>query len=450
MAHAIDDRRALSKEMNARLDEALEPGERVLVAIPGQGGSGIAGTDRRAFIWKPGIKPKILRAHPYVNLTGVAVGTGRIRSVQLYGAGLDDRKLTYSNIASHTAAITMPARSFRPESEQEAVRRLNELAAASAATANEAYAFEQERLQLALTTELSEQAAVLCVECGAGVAVASGSTEFTCIGCGSGYLLRRCPSCSQPGLCPASLAGEPLKCPKCGQSVAYAAWDRRPVTAGVYASASPVPPEYADPDLRVVIGEVWLATGFPRLTRGASCQLQFQATQILVLIAGATKGDVVASIPWSEVRTLEVTGAGAITKTTGGGVVGGGFGLKGFVEGALIATAINALTRRTSTTIETFMKVNAGSREVMLLNTLLTPDMLRVRLAPAFARLAAARGADGVKPDVSPAGQVDRLTRLKMLAELRDSGVLDQAEFQSEKARNSRLGLSPGHDSSSR
>jgi Predicted Zn-ribbon RNA-binding protein with a function in translation len=438
VADAIDDRRRLSKQMNAVMDGVLEPGERVLVAIPGLSGTGIAGTDRRAFIWKPLSKPWALRWYQYWGLSRAVSGTGVAHAIQLFGAGLDDRKPTLLNIDHHTAAI-MCALTFRAADEQAAVRRLNELIAASVTNANAAYGDEQERIQQALPARLAEQAAIVCVECAAGVAVASRSTEFTCTGCGSGYLLRRCPSCSKPGLCPASLAGKPLKCPKCGQSFAYAAWDRRPVSAGAYASNYPLAQDkVADADRRAVRGLVWAATGLPGLTRGMACHLEFDVSRVIVTdLAAVSTGSsgVVASIPWSEVRTLEVSGAGAITRSTGGGVIGGGFGAKGFVEGALVATAINALTRRTSTTIETFVALNAGSRELMLLNTLLTPDILRVRLAPAFARLNAAREGAPRSHAVTAASQPDRLTRLKMLGDLRDSRVLDDDEFESEKAR---------------
>jgi hypothetical protein len=434
----IDDRSRLSKDMNAHVDAALEPGERVIVVIPGSGGSGIAGTDRRVFIWKPSPKPEVLHAYPYVNLSGVASGTDNMRSVRLFGAGLDGRKVTILNFQSHTAAILLAVDPFRRRGlEREAVRRLNELIAESVTHTNASYAEEQEKLQQALPALLAEEAALPCTECGAGVTVASRATGFTCSGCGGSYLLRRCPSCTAPVRYGVSLAGKAIKCFRCGQSAEYPAWDRLPVSAGVYASAVHWNvDDVADADRRQVVGDVWEATGFGGLARGTVCALQFNAKDVAVIaVVAEGKPEVVARVPWSEVRTIEVSGAGAITKSTGGGVIGGGFGAKGFVEGALAATAINALTRRTSTTIQTFVTLNAGAREVMLLNTQLTPDVLRVRLAPAFARLAAARETATPMPTVTAASQPDRLTRLKMLAELRDSGVLNEEEFQSEKAR---------------
>lgn len=49
-----------------------------------------------------------------------------------------------------------------------------------------------------------------------------------------------------------------------------------------------------------------------------------------------------AEIPYDDVVALEIGGPGA--KRTGGGFVGGGFGLEGAAEGMLIASALNLLT----------------------------------------------------------------------------------------------------------
>jgi len=78
--------------------------------------------------------------------------------------------------------------------------------------------------------------------------------------------------------------------------------------------------------------------------------------------------------------------------------------------------------------------LDAGTRGLILLNTTITPDVLRVRLAPAFARLSAAQEA-GARDRNAATTQPDRLARLKALGELRDAGVLDADEFLAEKAR---------------
>jgi hypothetical protein len=62
------------------------------------------------------------------------------------------------------------------------------------------------------------------------------------------------------------------------------------------------------------------------------------------------------------------------------------------LEGAALASVLNKWTTKTTTTIETIVHVNAGARELMLINDQVTPETLQVRSAPLFARPEAARG----------------------------------------------------------
>jgi hypothetical protein len=111
--------------------------------------------------------------------------------------------------------------------------------------------------------------------------------------------------------------------------------------------------------------------------------------------------------------------------------VGGGFGVLGSIEGMLVAKALNSATRRTTTSVQTFIHLNARNRELMMLDGYTTPQVLQVRLAPAFARIKHANVPTATPPDASR----DRLALLRELGELRQSGVLTEAEFEAEKAR---------------
>ncbi len=62
--------------------------------------------------------------------------------------------------------------------------------------------------------------------------------------------------------------------------------------------------------------------------------------------------EVVQTVQYESVDFVQISGSGATTITTDAGLIGGGFGVKGAVEGILAASVINALTRRTTTTIE--------------------------------------------------------------------------------------------------
>jgi hypothetical protein len=129
------------------------------------------------------------------------------------------------------------------------------------------------------------------------------------------------------------------------------------------------------------------------------------------------------TIPYSEVTAFEFGGPG--TRQTGGGFVGGGFGLKGAAEGMLIASVMNRLTRRTRT--DTVICIQTRKSEVFLHATSLTPAAARLQLSPVVTRLrglSAERGGfEAALPDHAP---VQRLTELgAMLKE----GLIDRSEF---------------------
>src|SRR5206468_1576268 len=109
----------------------------------------------------------------------------------------------------------------------------------------------------------------------------------------------------------------------------------------------------------------------------------------------------------------------------GGGWIGGGFGVSGFLEGVALATLMNKLTTRTQTSIETLVEFSAGPRALILLTWTETPQALRVHMAPVFDRVQAAQA-----PIVAPLAPLDRLAQLRQLGELRDGGVLTEEEFR--------------------
>ena len=278
--------------------------------------------------------------------------------------------------------------------------------------------------------------AIVCMGCGAGIRLASSSTEYVCPGCGSRFYLRKCPACSKTVHVGTGLAGKNVKCLGCGRQHRWAKWQQGQMTAqAVAAQISLSQEQVEDPDRRIVGGSAVAATGFPPIAPGIACKLEFAAERILVLTLIANRGyQPTAIVPYDEAKTLRIAGRGAITSTRGGGWIGGGFGVAGILEGALLASALNTATRRTNTTIETLVHFNAGRRELLLVNRQVTPDVLQVRLAPVFARLDAAREAATAQQAPLPASD-DRLAKLQQLGELRASGVLDEQEFLAEKRR---------------
>ena len=120
-------------------------------------------------------------------------------------------------------------------------------------------------------------------------------------------------------------------------------------------------------------------------------------------------------------------------QTTGGGFIGGGFGLEDALAGILIAMALNMLTTRT--TIDTVLGLRTRSAEIFLHYDEATPTDLRMLLSPVFTRLRQLREeheqADATS-EVSPPDPVEQLARL---ARLRVDGLLTDDEFTAFRAR---------------
>ena len=126
-------------------------------------------------------------------------------------------------------------------------------------------------------------------------------------------------------------------------------------------------------------------------------------------------------LPLSELSKVEVAGPGTVTR--GGGFGGGGFGVDGFVVGAGVAGLLNTLTTRTTT--QTLIYLRFTNSELVLLNTELDLEAMRIRLSPLYLSVARDEGALG--PDV--AGQ------LAKLAELKSQGALSDEEYALAKSK---------------
>ena len=184
--------------------------------------------------------------------------------------------------------------------------------------------------------------------------------------------------------------------------------------------------------LQVVSGIALATSQLGALREGARCRLEFDTDAVLVMPEPPTGADVVTSVPYSTVTSLNIGGPGAVTSKTGGGWIGGGFGPTGILAGVAMASVANALTTRRQTTIETMLELSAGPVALIVLNEHETPSALRVHLAPVFDRIEASHRAEATPM----AGSTnDRLGQLKQLGELRAAGVLTEAEFAAEKAR---------------
>jgi hypothetical protein len=179
-----------------------------------------------------------------------------------------------------------------------------------------------------------------------------------------------------------------------------------------------------------VVGVVLAATGFAGLSEQRPCLLTFRLDALLVGVPGAAES---YPVHYAEVTSLKVGGRGLLAEISGGGWMGGGFGVGGMIEGAALAALMNAVTTRKTTTVETLIELVAGPRALLVFTDVETPDALRIHLAPVFEAISSSQRSSAQSAASQPAQ--DRLSLLKQLGELRDAGILDEDEFRAEKAR---------------
>ena len=149
------------------------------------------------------------------------------------------------------------------------------------------------------------------------------------------------------------------------------------------------------------------------MTAGRRYDVRFLADRFVVF--ACRRAEVLAEVPYSQVEDVEIGGPGLVK--SGGGFVGGGFGLGGAVEGMAIAAVLNAMTTRTS--ITTIMRIQGTGCELFLLHAGLTPDRLRIEMSrtlgvirAARAGEAAARPAPEARPEsVSPVEELAKLEK---------------------------------------
>jgi len=134
-------------------------------------------------------------------------------------------------------------------------------------------------------------------------------------------------------------------------------------------------------------------------------------------------GNETTRISYAELTNLSIQGPGKVRE--GGGFIGGGFGIEGFVIGAATASVLNSLTTRSR--IETLIGLQLGAKELVFLCTTVEPGVLELQLS----RLRGFLRASGGSP--APAG--DLATQLTKLADLVERGFLERGEYDELKRR---------------
>jgi Short C-terminal domain len=144
------------------------------------------------------------------------------------------------------------------------------------------------------------------------------------------------------------------------------------------------------------------------------------------------RAKVLTEVPYRQVEDVEIGGPGLVK--TGGGFVGGGFGVSGAVEGMAIVAVLNTLTTRTS--IKRIMRIQGTNRELFLLHTRLTPEQLRIAMSrPLAIRSARATQATGRTQHDAPVATPPPVQELTKLADMLEKGLLTREEFNLMKAK---------------
>lgn len=150
---------------------------------------------------------------------------------------------------------------------------------------------------------------------------------------------------------------------------------------------------------------------------GAECSLNFTDRGIWVPLQGSWIPQFERS--YADTTNLEFSGPGAVK--SGGGFIGGGFGLTNALNGMIVASVLNRLTTRTK--IHTMIRYQARDIEAFFFHSLEAPDQLRIRLSGVLSR---------IRLDTYPgpsSAPTDRLGALERLAKLRQDGIVTDEEF---------------------
>jgi hypothetical protein len=159
--------------------------------------------------------------------------------------------------------------------------------------------------------------------------------------------------------------------------------------------------------------------GFGRLTPGARVLLDFTTKGLRA--RSMDTHEVLLESLYKDARTMEFSGPGRVEK--GGGFFGGGFGLKGAAEGMVVASVLNAVTRRAE--IQSMIRWEAEAMEAFFFTSVATPAELRIKLSGVLARIA---------PNSKIRDQSsDKLSKIERLASLFREGLLSEDEFSALK-----------------
>lgn len=289
-------------------------------------------------------------------------------------------------------------------------------------------------------------ALVACPECATGALVPLDSGEMSCPSCEICTAFLVCPGCET--LSPLSywpdqyaVALKHLRCDSCG-SKGRSRWewasfeDALPILDGfdVLNYGGHRTRALAFPGRRGIGGTVLSIEGLSGIAVG-DVEVIFDADNVNILVGDELRAH---TLDYASITSLQVAGRGEVITKTGGGWVGGGFGLKGAIKGAFMADMLNALTTVKHRHVETIVHLGWTSGNLAFMNTQFLPERVAQILEPVTDHLRD----QATEPEASsaPARAINQpsanfAVRIQRLQELRDKGLISEEEFTSQRAR---------------
>jgi Short C-terminal domain len=263
-----------------------------------------------------------------------------------------------------------------------------------------------------------------CRSCKGASLVPAQLASWKCAHCESDTYAVRCPYCNLSG---PHDSGNRWQCPWCLHKVAGTL--SLSTASALAATLAEFGDDVDDPN-RVILSEfvVVVAQG-PSVFRNTSCTVA-AGSRALTLMSPAWESRVIRYVP-GDLLSVDVGGPGIVQP--GGGFIGGGFGFAGAVEGMAVAAALNKLTRRTK--INNVVAIVARESAFVLYNSTFNPSSLEMAFVPIKSAISQVQARQSAGTAPSPPMQLSKYDQLKQLGELRASGLLTEAEFESEKAK---------------
>lgn len=277
---------------------------------------------------------------------------------------------------------------------------------------------------------------VLCLKCDAISEVPSKATGWQCDSCSNYTYIILCKSCGNSFQSDSIGRGSKYTCRHCKSVIKVSFFGVEPTGTAVQLHQTLArqgmnlgdvsEPEVNTENLPEMFIEGCIVVG------GYGHHIVNGLPVIMIVLEGCLKfqsiqGELYNSIEINDIVNVNIGGPGATT--TGGGFIGGGFGLAGALEGILVSTALNSLT--TKTRITTIVQITAPSSEYIIVNSLMTPIQLDIALSPVLGRL---RARDSVRKSLEyPVAGLT--TQLNKLVQLYQNGTLSEAEFVAAKAK---------------